>query len=72
MAQPPKTTILDHFADLDDPRVERTRLVAIASPVAAWFQPGFWRCVLPGCRLDSAGEVVMPHVKKTFDWTMAS
>ena len=25
MAQPPKTTILDHFADLDDPRVERTR-----------------------------------------------
>ena len=26
MAQPPKTTILDHFAELDDPRVERTRL----------------------------------------------
>ena len=25
MAQPPKATILDHFADLDDPRVERTR-----------------------------------------------
>ena len=25
MAQPPKTTILDHFAELDDPRVERTR-----------------------------------------------
>ena len=25
MAEPPKTTILDHFADLDDPRVERTR-----------------------------------------------
>ena len=25
MAQPPKTTILDHFAALDDPRVERTR-----------------------------------------------
>ena len=36
MAQPPKATILDHFADLDDPRVERTRqhnlvdIVAIA------------------------------------------
>ena len=25
MAQPPKATILDHFAELDDPRVERTR-----------------------------------------------
>ena len=25
MAQPPKATILDHFADLDDPRVERTQ-----------------------------------------------
>ena len=25
MAQSPKATILDHFADLDDPRVERTR-----------------------------------------------
>ncbi len=25
MAQPPKPTILDHFAELDDPRVERTR-----------------------------------------------
>ncbi|MCY3691442.1 MAG: ISAs1 family transposase [Chloroflexota bacterium] len=25
MAQPPKATILDYFADLDDPRVERTR-----------------------------------------------
>ena len=25
MAQPPKGTILDHFDDLDDPRVERTR-----------------------------------------------
>ena len=25
MAQPSKATILDHFADLDDPRVERTR-----------------------------------------------
>ena len=25
MAGPPKATILDHFADLDDPRVERTR-----------------------------------------------
>ena len=25
MAQAPKATILDHFADLDDPRVERTR-----------------------------------------------
>ena len=25
MAQPPKATILDHFTDLDDPRVERTR-----------------------------------------------
>ena len=36
MAQPPKATILDHFAELDDPRVERTRhhklvdIVAIA------------------------------------------
>lgn len=32
MAQAPKATILDHFAELDDPRVERTRrhqLVAI-------------------------------------------
>ena len=29
MAQPPKTTILDHFADLDDPRVERTRRLSI-------------------------------------------
>ena len=25
MAQPPQATILDHFAELDDPRVERTR-----------------------------------------------
>ena len=25
MAGRPKATILDHFADLDDPRVERTR-----------------------------------------------
>ena len=25
MAQAPKATILDHFAELDDPRVERTR-----------------------------------------------
>ena len=25
MAQPPKATILDHFAELDDPRVARTR-----------------------------------------------
>ena len=25
MAPPPKATILDHFAELDDPRVERTR-----------------------------------------------
>ena len=25
MAQPPKATILDHFAELDDPRVECTR-----------------------------------------------
>ena len=25
MAQPPKPTVLDHFAQLDDPRVERTR-----------------------------------------------
>ena len=25
MAQPPKATVLDHFAELDDPRVERTR-----------------------------------------------
>ena len=25
MTQPPNATILDHFADLDDPRVERTR-----------------------------------------------
>ena len=25
MAQAPKATVLDHFAELDDPRVERTR-----------------------------------------------
>ncbi len=25
MAQPPNATVLDHFSDLDDPRVERTR-----------------------------------------------
>ena len=40
MAQPPKATILDHFADLDDPRVERTRrhklvdIIAIAIAIA--------------------------------------
>ena len=42
MAQPTKATILDHFADLDDPRVERTRLVDIlAIAICATICGGF-------------------------------